>query len=88
MQSVQLDNTAMRACRQDGLVGWLLRMWNSRARLRNVSERRMQLLEMLPVGGKRQLALVRCGGEHFLVGLGSEAVSTIVKVGYESEQSR
>jgi flagellar biogenesis protein FliO len=49
----------------------------------------MQLLETLHVGGKRQLILVRCGDEHFLVGLGAEAVSTIVKISAgESELSR
>jgi flagellar biogenesis protein FliO len=49
----------------------------------------MRLLETLPVGGKRQLMLVRCGDEHFLVGLGADTISTIVKVNdNESEQSR
>jgi hypothetical protein len=40
----------------------------------------MHLLETLPLGGKRQLMLVSCAGEHFLVGGGVESVATIVRV--------
>jgi flagellar biogenesis protein FliO len=40
----------------------------------------MQLLETLPLGGKRQLMLVQCGTEQFLVGGGLESVETIVKL--------
>jgi flagellar biogenesis protein FliO len=41
----------------------------------------MQLLETLPVGGKRQLMLIQCGSERFLVGGGLDRVETIIKVG-------
>jgi flagellar biogenesis protein FliO len=40
----------------------------------------MRVVETLPMGGKRQLMLVRCGDEHFLVGGGLESVETIVRV--------
>ncbi|MBS1798848.1 MAG: flagellar biosynthetic protein FliO [Acidobacteria bacterium] len=89
MQSMQLDNMMSVVDRQSGLVGWLLSRWRGRARFRDRSVRQMQLLETLSVGGKRQLALVRCGREQFLVGMGAEAVSTIVKIGNsESEQGQ
>jgi hypothetical protein len=42
--------------------------------------RQMQLIETLGLGGKRQLMLVSCGGERFLVGGGLESVETIVRV--------
>lgn len=62
-----------------GAVGRLM------AGLRNVSrgqrlrsERSLELLESLSLGGRRQLALVRCGKQEFLVGLGSDGVTSIV----------
>jgi hypothetical protein len=38
------------------------------------------LVETLPLGGKRQLMLVTCAGESFLIGGGLESVETIVHV--------
>lgn len=42
------------------------------------SQRRMKLLETLSLGGKRQLMLVRCDDQTFLVGTGGEDVNAIV----------
>jgi len=47
---------------------------------RDVQDRQMQLVETLALGGKKQLMLVSCGGERFLVGGGSEGIETIVRV--------
>lgn len=81
-----MDNTIVSNGRRSGLRSWLLSMWKLQ-RLRDRSMRQMQLLEILPVGGKRQLALVRCGSGQFLVGMGAETVSTITRVdSSESEQ--
>ena len=43
--------------------------------------RQMQVIETLSLGGRRQLALVSCGGERYLVGVGEERIETIVRVG-------
>ncbi len=43
--------------------------------------RHMQILETLPLGAKKQLLLVGCDGERFLVGTGAEGVQTIVRLG-------
>lgn len=43
-------------------------------------ERRMELLETLPLGGKRQLMLVLCDGQRYLVGAGSDEVHAIVEM--------
>lgn len=51
---------------------------------RQSAAKQMQLLETLPLGGKRQLMLVSCAGERFLVGGGVESIETIVRVGSES----
>jgi hypothetical protein len=40
----------------------------------------MRLVETLALGGKRQLMLVTCAGESFLVGGGLESVETIVRL--------
>jgi hypothetical protein len=63
-----------------GLAEWmlgLLRGWRGR---REVQHRQLRLVETLPLGGKRQLMLVTCAGESFLVGGGLESVETIVRL--------
>jgi flagellar biogenesis protein FliO len=40
----------------------------------------LRLVETLSLGGKRQLMLVTCGGESFLVGGGMDSVETIVRL--------
>jgi flagellar biogenesis protein FliO len=63
-----------------GLAGWvlgLLRGWRGH---REMQRRQLRLLETLPLGGKRQLMLVTCAGESFLVGGGQESVETIVRL--------
>lgn len=39
--------------------------------------RRLQFVETLPLGGKRQVMLIVCDGQHFLIGTGSDAVTAI-----------
>jgi flagellar biogenesis protein FliO len=44
------------------------------------TSRRLQLVEALPLGGKRQLLLISCDGCHYLIGAGSDAVSAITPI--------
>ena len=63
-----------------GLVGWvfgLLRGWRGE---RTAQRKQMRVVETLALGGRRQLMLVSCGDEHFLVGGGMDSVETIVRV--------
>lgn len=63
-----------------GLASWvlnLLRGWRSQC---EAQRKELRLVETLPLGGKRQLMLVTCAGESFLVGGGSESVETIVRL--------
>ncbi len=65
-----------------GLVGWLWEMWlglMERGRDRQV-RKQMRVIETLAIGGKKQLVLVSCAGERFLVGTGADSVQTIVRV--------
>jgi flagellar biogenesis protein FliO len=63
-----------------GLAGWVLGLLRGCVRQREAQVKQMQLIETLALGGKRQLMLVSCGGERFLVGGGLESVETIVRV--------
>jgi flagellar biogenesis protein FliO len=47
--------------------------------------RQMRLVETLSLGGKKQLLLVACGGERFLVGTGADSVQTIVRIQAEMD---
>lgn len=65
---------------QTGLAGWMLGFMRSLRAESQPVVKQMHLLETLPLGGKRQLLLVSCGGERFLVGGSLESVETIVRV--------
>ena len=67
-----------------GLAGWILDRYfilRSRSRLET---RELRVLETLSLGGKRQLVLVACGCQRYLVGVGNDNVATIVSVAGES----
>ncbi|WP_263385392.1 flagellar biosynthetic protein FliO [Granulicella arctica] len=68
-----------------GLGAWMVGALQGRVRIKwrgGVPDRmqQMQLLETLPLGGKRQMMLIACEGERYLVGCGPEAVTSIVKL--------
>lgn len=70
--------------RSEGLAAWTVRVvpawWASRAKGRPAPVRQMRLVETLSLGGRRQMMLVVCQGERFLVGCGADEVQTIVHV--------
>lgn len=66
--------------RKKGLIGLLSQMWATRRITGTGHVRKMQLLETLSLGGKKQLMLVQCGNDQFLVGGGLETVETIVRI--------
>jgi flagellar biogenesis protein FliO len=65
-----------------GLAGWVMALLRG-ARGQRVTQRKLQVVETLSLGGKRQLMLVTCAGESFLVGGGLDSVETIVRVNAE-----
>lgn len=66
---------------QHGLAGVLLRLWADRRAAKAGDSRQMELLETLSLGGRRQLMLIRCGDERFLVGGSLDGIETMVKLG-------
>jgi flagellar biogenesis protein FliO len=54
--------------------GWVWSLWSQ---MRQKNERRMRVVETLPLGGKRSLVLVECEGKTFFVGCGGDAVNCI-----------
>jgi flagellar biogenesis protein FliO len=76
-----VDNTASTAVFEvKGLAGWVLGLLRALRGRRVVQRKQLRLVETLALGGKRQLMLVTCAGESFLVGGGPESVETIVRV--------
>jgi len=60
-----------------GFAGWVVAAMKRGPR----AERTMRVLETLSLGGRKQLALVECGGQRFLVGTGPDSVDSLVMVG-------
>jgi len=81
MQIVAFDK-AQSEKKAAGLAGWIMAaLSNLRATgAKKSSERQLKLVERLAVGPKKELLLVRCGGDLFLVGTGADSVQSIVRV--------
>jgi flagellar biogenesis protein FliO len=67
-----------------GLAGWVLGLLPGLRGQREIKQRQLRVVESLPLGGKRQLMLVTCAGESFLVGCGMESVGAIIRLKAES----
>jgi flagellar biogenesis protein FliO len=65
---------------QQGLASTLLRLWIERRTAKVGRVREIELLETLSLGGRRQLILVRCAGERFLVAGSLDRIETMVKL--------
>ncbi len=48
------------------------------------SQRELQVVDVLPLGGKRQLAVVRCYDRTFALGLGEKDVSLVAELDHEA----
>ena len=80
--SVDKSSRAMPAATalMQGFASWVVRLLRDWRGQHQAQRRQLQLVETLPLGGKRQLMLVTCGEESFLVGGGVESVETIVRL--------
>jgi flagellar biogenesis protein FliO len=76
----RVRNKTASAPRISGLAGWVMDALSAWRGEREVLQKKLQLVETLSLGGKRELMLVTCAGESFLVGGGLDGVETIVRV--------
>jgi flagellar biogenesis protein FliO len=68
-----------------GLAAWIIGTLQGRVRIKwrtkaRPDGRHLQTLETMSLGGKRQIVLISCDGIRYLVGCGTDVVSTIVNV--------
>lgn len=61
--------------------GWV---WSLLSQMRQKNQRRMRVVETLPLGGKRSLVLVECEGKTFFVGCGGDAVNCIYPAPFDA----
>ena len=80
LQGMERMNNAKTNSPVQGLAGWVLGVLSGWRNERAAQRKHMRLVETLALGGRRQLMLVSCGEEHFLVGGGIDSVETIVRV--------
>ena len=90
MQGFTRRQEIERAAPAGGLAGWVVGALQGRVRIKwraasHTRIQQMQLLETLSLGGKRQVMLVECDGERYLVGCGVDSVATIVKTAAASD---
>ncbi len=50
----------------------------ARAHARGAKRKQMKLVESLPLGNRRQLLLIDCGNQRYLVGAGADSVGSIL----------
>ncbi|MDF1799991.1 MAG: flagellar biosynthetic protein FliO [Planctomycetota bacterium] len=67
------------------LLGWgFKRFLSGNLRLR-ASQRSMKVVDMLPLGGKRQLAVVQCYDRTFVLGLGEREVNLVTELDVDED---
>ena len=80
LQGIERTNDTKANLEIQGLAGWIVGLLSGWRNDRATQRKQMRLVETLALGGRRQLMLVSCGGELFLVGGGVDSVETIVPV--------
>ena len=76
------DSSAARRSplRPGGLAGWILARLHNAYMKQSFTQKEMSVVETLALGGRRQLMLIECGGDRFLVGCGVDSIETIVPI--------
>ena len=74
-------NACVTACKNENEVPWGV----NRRRVVTIKdgepgERSLSVLDVLPLGGKRRLAVVRCYDRTFVLGLGDREISAIAEL--------
>ena len=80
LRDVKLDERSTAAPRMQGLAGWVWSLVEGWRGQRAMQQKQLRLVETLSLGGKRQIMLVSCGEESFLIGCGLDSVKVITPV--------
>lgn len=86
MERIRNERARREAEPPTGLGAWLVKWFQTSFRVKfsgmgkGRAKRRMELVEMLQLGGKRQLMLVVCDGQRFLVGAGGDSIHSVVEM--------
>jgi len=64
-------------------LGVMLRKLMARTVRKRASKRSLQVMDVLPLGGKQRLAVVRCYDRSFLLGIGDKEVRAIAELDAE-----
>jgi len=71
-----------------GLVAWAVKRF-SRTTLRSrLSRRSLELVEVLPLGGQKRVAIVRCYDRTFVIGAGDKELSLLAEMESPEERER
>jgi flagellar biogenesis protein FliO len=62
------------------VLGIVFRRLVGRTLRTRAAQRSMQIVDLLPLGGKQRLAVVRCYDRTFLVGLGEKEIESIAEL--------
>ena len=63
-----------------GLLAYGFRRLIGRAVQTRAAQRSLQVMDVLPLGGKQRIAVVRCYDRTFLIGVGEKEVSSIAEL--------
>ena len=63
-----------------GLLGFAFRKLVTRTLSARAAPRQMQVMDVLPLGGKHKLCVVRCYDRTFLIGVGEKELSQIAEL--------
>lgn len=67
-----------------GVIAWGFRKVVAGSLKARASQRDLAVLDVLPLGGKRQLAVVRCFDRTFALGLGEKDVSLVAELDHQA----
>ncbi len=76
--SAMVSSNALPSANPPGLAEVLLNWWRMRT---TTAPRQLRLVETLPLGPKRSVALLELDGRRFLAGMGADGVQTLLQVG-------
>jgi flagellar biogenesis protein FliO len=61
-------------------LGWVFKRFLSGRLKARAAQRSLQIMDVLPLGGKQRLAVVRCYDRTFALGLGEKEISLIAEL--------